>query len=369
MKVCCVFNYNPLYRLPIYRAMDKEFDCDFYFGDTVFQPMKSFDPKELKGFKGYIKAKRIRSFVWHSGISGIFNKNYTHYIIGGNPGLIVTWLILLYAKITGKKVFLWTHGIKQDNLSFKERLMSKLYFKTSTGILMYNSYFCKNMTKIGCKKEKLHIIHNSLDTALQTALYKTLYPSNIFREHFKNDSPTILYIGRIQRVKKTEQILDAMSVLRSRGTDLNLVVIGSNVDDDIFEAKMKEYGLEKRVWMYGPCFEEEKNAELIYNASVCVSPGNVGLTCMHALSYGTPVVTNDNFRMQMPEFEAIIDGKTGSFFHEDNIEDLAENIRRWVMLSDEKRDECRRIARKTIVDEWSVDYQIKLLTKLLSLNS
>ena len=117
MKVCCVFNYNPLYRLPIYRAMDKEFDCDFYFGDTVFQPMKSFDPKELKGFKGYIKAKRIRSFVWHSGISGIFNKNYTHYIIGGNPGLIVTWLILLYAKITGKKVFLWTHGIKQDNLS------------------------------------------------------------------------------------------------------------------------------------------------------------------------------------------------------------------------------------------------------------
>lgn len=365
MKVCCVFNYNPLYRLPIYRAMDKEFDCDFYFGDTVFQPMKSFDPKELKGFKDYIKAKRIRSFVWHSGISGIFNKKYTHYIIGGNPGLIVTWLILLYAKITGKKVFLWTHGIKQDNLSFKERLISKLYFKNATGILMYNSYFCKNMIKIGCRKEKLHVIHNSLDTNLQSSVYAKLLSSNIYQEHFKNFNPTILYIGRIQRVKKTEQILEAMSILKLKGLELNLVVIGSNVDDDIFEAKMKDLGLEDNVWMYGPCFEEEKNAELIYNARVCVSPGNVGLTCMHALSYGTPVVTNDNFSMQMPEFEAIDDGKTGSFFQEDNIEDLAENIKMWVLLSDNQRDECRRIARNTIISEWSVDYQIKLLKGLL----
>ena len=63
MKICCVFNYNPLYRLPIYSAMDKEFDCDFYFGDTVFQPMKAFDAEELKGFKGYLKTKRIRSYL------------------------------------------------------------------------------------------------------------------------------------------------------------------------------------------------------------------------------------------------------------------------------------------------------------------
>lgn len=366
MKVCCVFNYNPLYRLPIYRAMDKEFDCDFYFGDTVFQPMKSFDPKELKGFKGYIKAKRIRSFVWHSGISGIFNKKYTHYIIGGNPGLIVTWLILLYAKITGKKVFLWTHGIKQDNLSFKERLMSKLYFKNATGILMYNSFFCKNMIKIGCKREKLHIIHNSLDSSLQSEIYSTLSPTSIFEDHFKNNYPTIIYIGRIQRVKKTEQILEAMSILRARGINLNLVVVGGNVDDDVFENKKEEYKLNDNVWMYGPCYDERQNAELIYNSKVCVSPGNVGLTCMHVLSYGTPVITNDNFSKQMPEFEAIVDGRTGSFFQKDNIESLAENIQKWILLSDGQRNECRKIARKTIVDEWSVDYQIRIITEILN---
>lgn len=366
MKICCVFNYNPLYRLPIYSAIDKEFDCDFYFGDTVFQPMKSFDANALKGFKGFLKAKKIRSHIWHSGISGIFSKKYTHYIVTGSPAMIIVWLILLYAKLTGKKVFLWTHGIKQVNPSFKGQIMSKMFFRYATGILMYNSYFCKNMTKIGCKSEKLHIIHNSLDTQLQTEIYNHLTPTNIYKEHFENEYPTIIYIGRIQRVKKTEQILEAMSILRSKGVNLNLVVVGSNVDDDIFEKRMKELELEDRVWMYGACYDERQNAELIYNAEVCVSPGNVGLTCMHVLSYGTPVVTNNNFSRQMPEFEAIVDGKTGSFFQDGNTEDLALHIQKWVSLSNEQRSECRRIARQTIENEWSVDYQINIMRELLS---
>ncbi len=68
-----------------------------------------------------------------------------------------------------------------------------------------------------------------------------------------------------------------------------------------------------RIWLYGACYDEEIIGELIFNAQLCVSPGNVGLTAMHSLVYGTPVITHNNFSNQSPEFEAIIDGKTGSF--------------------------------------------------------
>lgn len=54
MKLCCVLNYNPLYHLPIYRVMDKELDCDFFFGDTVFQPLKQFYPNKLRGLQKFI---------------------------------------------------------------------------------------------------------------------------------------------------------------------------------------------------------------------------------------------------------------------------------------------------------------------------
>lgn len=365
MKICCVFNYNSLYRLPIYSAMADVLDCDFFFGDTLSQPIKAFDANLLKGFQGFIKRrnKRFMGMILHTNLSGIFNKKYSHYILTGDINLCVDWLIILYAKLTKRKVYLWTHGLRAVVGNFYKRFLYKLFFAHVDGLLMYNRYGCQFMENIGCKKERLFVFHNSLDTELQTRIYSSLSPTSIYKEHFGNDNPVLIYIGRIQRVKKTEQILDAMHILRTCGLELNLVMVGANVDDNVFDNKIDLYDLKGNVWMYGPCFDESKNAELIYNASVCVSPGNVGLTCIHALSYGTPIITNNNFAKQMPEFEAIKEGVTGDFFEENNIEDLADKIKKWVLLSKDKRARCRQIARRTIVEEWSVDYQIELLQR------
>jgi glycosyltransferase involved in cell wall biosynthesis len=88
----------------------------------------------------------------------------------------------------------------------------------------------------------------------------------------------------------------------------------------------KELNAEDVVWFYGACYDEEKLAELLYNADLCVSPGNVGLTAMHSMVYGLPVLTHNKFEWQMPEFEAIIEGKTGSFFEYDNLKSLETSI-------------------------------------------
>ena len=34
-KLCCIFNYAPLYRKSIYTKIDEEFDAQFYFGDMI----------------------------------------------------------------------------------------------------------------------------------------------------------------------------------------------------------------------------------------------------------------------------------------------------------------------------------------------
>ena len=68
-KICCFFNYPPHYRYAIYKAIDNTFDCDFYFGDDVFQPLKTFDVHRLHGFKSFLKAKmtNIKGYIWHKG--------------------------------------------------------------------------------------------------------------------------------------------------------------------------------------------------------------------------------------------------------------------------------------------------------------
>ena len=365
MKICCVFNYNSHYREPIYKSISENFDCDFYFGDNVFTPIKSFDATGLKGFRRYLKARRTGKIIFHSGIRKIFSLKYTHYIITGEDLIFTNWLIILFAKLTGRKVYAWAHGVKSDKLKLKTKIVQKMFFLPLDGVFMYNEYFCKYMIKLGCKKEKLHVIHNSLDTDRQTEIYDSLSPGDIYKRHFGNDYPTMIYIGRIQKIKKTAMILEAMHHLAQQGIKINLVVVGKNVDDNDFEQKIAEYKLEQNVWLYGPCFDEEKNSELIYNADVCVSPGNVGLTSIHSLTYGTPVVTNNNFNTQMPEFEAITDGVTGSFFIEDDIHSLAESIKPWLSQPADKREETRNAARAEIEKNWSVQSQIEVLKSVL----
>lgn len=368
MKICCVFNYNPLYRFPIYDAMSKEFDCNFFFGDSVFKPLKSFDTNKLKGFKGTIKAKKIlrNYFVYHSQTKRIFDKKYTHYVATGDISLIITWMILIYSKIKGKKVYLWTHGVNTDKLKLATKILSKLMYRSATGILLYNNYNIKFMEKLGCNKERLHVIHNSLDTNIQTSIYHKLKPSNVYFNHFNNNYPTVIYIGRIQKRMKVELLIEALSILKGKGHIINAVIVGAYVDGVNIEELVREKGLTKQVWMYGPSFDEEVNSELLYNADVCVAPGTVGLTAIHALSYGTPCITHSNHSATGPEFEAIKEGVTGSFFEENNIHSLVEAISKWINVKTDRRNKTREAAREEVEKYWSVESQIDVLKTLFN---
>ena len=117
--------------------------------------------------------------------------------------------------------------------------------------------------------------------------------------------------------------------------------------------------------MYGPCYEDSTLAELFYNASVCVSPGNIGLTAIHALSFGCPIITHDNFAEQMPEFEAIKPSKTGYFYQQGDVADLKDKIRKVISADEKTWEETRKEAFKEIDRKWNVDYQINVLKKVL----
>ncbi len=348
--------------------MAEEFNCDFFFGDTVFQNIKGFDKDTLPGYIDTIYAKRLKfgGCVKYSNISKIFNNKYSHYIIVGEPRYLVNWQVILYAKLTGKKILMWTHGVLNTSFIRKKstRLFYSVFFRLADIILQYGEHPTPIMLDLGCKKENISYIHNSLDTKLQQDIYKSLTPSNIYRDHFKNDDPTVVYIGRIQKRKKVDQLILAVEELRKKGERVNIVIVGGKTDDDHLHQLIQDNNNDDHIWLYGPCYDEEKNAELLYNASACVCPSQVGLTAIHSLSYGTPVISNDNFDFQMPEYEAVIPEVTGSFFRENDIEDLAKHIKRWISVSDLERSRIREAAIKNIYEKWSVNYQIELLKNI-----
>ena len=63
-KVCLLLNYAPHYRSLIFNEIDLEFDSAFYFGVSVFFPLKKMDYSTLKGFKKELKSIKIFSNIY-----------------------------------------------------------------------------------------------------------------------------------------------------------------------------------------------------------------------------------------------------------------------------------------------------------------
>ena len=139
---------------------------------------------------------------------------------------------------------------------------------------------------------------------------------------------------------------------------------GGDVQGDL-EALANELGLSDNVWFYGPCYDEKVLGEMIYNADLCVSPGNIGLTAMHALVFGTPAITHDDLPHQMPEFEAIREGVTGTFFKNGSVGSLAESITLWFEKHQNDREDVRKACMKEIDENWTPQFQIEVLKKHL----
>lgn len=365
-KYCLIYNYHQHYREAIFKKMDDELDVDFYFGDNLdWAPdIKGMDYTRLKGFKAILKNRKIlKYFIWQDGALGLAFKKYNFFILYGDPFFLSNWFIIIVAKLLGKKTYLWTHGVNTD-LNFKNKLFNFTFYKLCTKILLYGEFAKEKMTKIGFVANKLVVIYNSLDHQKQIIIRNKLTKSNVYEEFFNNNLPIIMYIGRIQKSKKIELIIEAMLIMKNEGNDCNLVIIGKDMEKTGLDNLIQANNLIKNVWLFGPCYNEERIGELIYNADVCVSPGNVGLTAMHSLVYGTPVITHDNFLNQMPEFEAIKSGLTGDFFKENDPVDLSKKIKNWVKLSPAKRKIIRNNSYKIIDEKYNPDYQIKVIKSI-----
>ncbi len=366
-KICCIFNLAPLYRSRIYKLMNEELGCDFYFGDKIETTIKKLDYKGLDGFKKEVENKKIfnTSFIWQKGVVGlVFKREYKYFILTGDSSILSNWMIAFFALLLNKKVYLWMHGLKSE-LSWKGKLLTYPLYYMANKFLLYGDYSKAFMVKKGFNPNKMVCIYNSLDYDIQLSIRKGLIKTNIYIDYFNNDLPVLIYIGRIQKSKKINLIIDAMSILKDKNILCNLVIVGSDSENTGIEEKIVNNKFEKNVWMYGACYEEKKIAELIFNADVCVSPGNIGLTAMHSFTYGTPAISHNNFSNQNPEFESIKPGITGDFFEEDCAEDLSISIQKWINLAEDERKKVRLAAFSVIDEKYNPHYQVQVLKKLI----
>ena len=284
-KVCGIFNFAPHYRLPIYKLMGEVLGVDFYFCDRLSytNSIKKFDYALLPTFKKELMLGCIRGFKIWKGMLSLAFKPYDMYIITPDHRNISQLFFILACKFMGKKVIAWWHGIapgyKGEGRHWKER---KFFFRLFAGNFIYGDKAREYMDEIKFPAKNKLTIYNSLDYDVSVEKRTENLSSNIYKEYFGNDNPVLLFIGRLTKVKKLDMIIAAHQMLLEKGIKTNVVFIGGGDEEETLRKCIKQ-GNEKYFWFKGPVYNEDEISTLLYNADLCVSPGNVGLTAIHAL--------------------------------------------------------------------------------------
>lgn len=365
-KLCLVYNTAPHYREAVFTALDKEYDCDWFFGETKTD-IKEMDISKLQNVQYYkttwFAGNRL---YWQKGlISKLFDKNYQNFLVLSEVRSVSLWLFMGLKRLffSNKRVYGWSHGLYGREGKFR-KLLERWKANGMECLFVYNNRARNLFIENGTPSSKVITIYNSLDYSAQLSIRESLKETSVYRDYFNNSNPTIIFIGRLTKSKKLDWLLSALEILSQNRKSVNAVFVGGGEAMD----ELKSIAEKKKIpaWFYGPCYDEVKNGELLFNADLCVSPGNVGLTAIHSLMFGTPVITNDDLTHQGPEFEAIKEGVTGTFFRNGSIHSLASSIANW-FESHPSRATVRANCYREVDKNWNPQNQMRIFRKYLQL--
>jgi len=336
----------PHYRIGVFHQLTKYKDgLKFYFfGDTkdqggIKQINYEHSNKCHKKYIRWIKTKNLfykpERLLWQTGvIKEIFKPKFKVFVFEGAIAHYPIWLYALLCKMKGKKVLFWTHGDRGIDKGIKKILRVVLFKWLSDGLLLYGNYQRNNMITDGYNPKKLSVIYNSLDSEEQFKILKLQNSDKIRKKKkeifLKPELFTLIFIGRLVKHKGVANIIEAVKILSDNGNPINCIFIGGGQEYDGLLESTSNKDLKEQIYFTGELYKEDQIAKYFSMVDLMISPGNVGLNCIHSLAYGIPVLTHDNFDYQNPEVEAIINGKTGIFYKYGFFEDLIKTLENWI---------------------------------------
>lgn len=268
------------------------------------------------------------AFQWRAVQEALFGP-FDAFIFEGSIAMPTNWLALLAAKIRRKKVFFYTHGWLRPP-GFWKKLLCKGFYGPADGLLLYGWRARRLGEREGFLSRKLHVVYNSLDE--RTIRMKLALVSEARCQTFRDDwfgavaaSPIIVAVGRLVKAKRFSLLVEAAELLGRSGLNINLLIVGDGPERQAIEAQANAAGV--HVAFAGERHDESFLSIAFAAANLSVIPGAAGLSVIHSLSYGTPIVVHDNESVQMPETEAVEDGINGAVFREGDVTDLARCIR------------------------------------------
>jgi L-malate glycosyltransferase len=380
-RAAIVYHYIAHYREPIFRLLCSTDDRPVRY--HVFASVESDEPslKVLEHDPAKTSPELVsrwtlvrnhwllRKLLWQPAVVKLaLSRQLDCLILLGNANFLSTWVAALLARLTGKRVLMWTHGYLRREPRLKS-MTRFLFYRLANGLLLYGNRARTILAELGYPAETMYVVYNSLDYERQVELRRAIDEATrtrVRREMGVSEGERlILSVGRLNRPKRYAELVKAVGRAAEGGARLRLVLVGDGPERGDLEALTQRLGIPDRVRFLGPSYDEARLAEWISSADLFVVPGDIGLSCIHALVYGVPVVTHGNLDTQYPEVEAIQPGRNGDLFREHDVDDLARVILQWLerMESPGARQQIAAHCREVVDRFFQPEYQREVIDR------
>jgi glycosyltransferase involved in cell wall biosynthesis len=195
-------------------------------------------------------------------------------------------------------------------------------------VLVYSESARQDLIKDGFAPERVFVAPNSVDQSeIQAARTDWLSrPADLQTFRRENGletgeqeggtrSPVLIFVARLDPLRRLDMLLDAMPTIAKAHPGVQLVIIGGGSELEPLKQQATRLGLNgdagstngAKVRFLGAVYGEPNIAPWFLSSDLMVFPSHMGLSALHAMGYGVPVVTCNNASKHGPEFDVIRD--------------------------------------------------------------
>ena len=252
---------------------------------------------------------------------------------------------MIWAKLKGKKIIVWSHGINLQNTN--QPLKNILYYIRQFLADALIIYTPQQKKYIKASHKKLFIANNTLDFNSLPIINES---KNELKEKYGyTDKKIILTVGRF--FENNRKVSHLISLGRLLDDSYKLLVVGPGLSD----SDKEEMTVLNNMNYLGVIYDQKIICELYKMADLFIMPGAIGLSLNQAFYYYTPCIIENV--PHGPEAYYFKDGYNGYLYRKGSIEDLYKKTNE--MLDNEKYEKFCENAYTTIQTEGSFNKMLE----------
>ncbi|WP_211439865.1 glycosyltransferase family 4 protein [Corynebacterium glutamicum] len=359
-KIVIAYPYVPHYRYGIFKKLeDRISDITFISGRASKDGSIATIPEGTFKKEAQVENVWFGPFLWQKGLHRkLRDASPEAVVFMGDAAHLSTWVQAIIARIRRQKVYFWTIGWHRPDHGIR-KIVRLLFYRIANDLLIYGNHGRKLGEIAGYPKDRMTVIYNSWDSLVSTQDFQ-LVPNGLP----DGERPVIGAVIRLNPSKGLPDIVKSIAYLRDQyGVEADGLIIGEGPEREKLEALASE--LNVNLFLPGAVYNSEVLKMVYEKLTVTVVPKAAGLTVIQSLTEGVPVVTVADPNLQMPEFEAIEDGVTGSLVETTDASSIAGACAFWIERSRTASSEIREACQNMIQSYWSPQSQADRIISFL----